>query len=386
MPTDRKPAPIQHRGSEMQQDSLPSPFDGTTPSATTATFAEATDQASFVAERRHSRRESESATGMSPSAGSSNEKDIPPAFLCPISKQVMKDPVMDSDGITYDRESINRWMRTDRQAMNPSTNEGNGGDEGRSYPNNPATGRVLKRKQLVPNRALRDVIYTHMGPDWSKEAEKSIENVQADLSPMRRRRRRDEGSVSHLDSPSTDVDISGDSAHSIAHYAAMVDSFLNDYIRTVIGADHTIHLNEQGACVLQYRQFRIEVKVRFVHSVGESRLFVSTSVGPAPPAPASTTSPPGRDSTTSAAPAVAGEGLQEEVESAEEAYYKKVLHLNHMQYATRGSTLSLDERTDGMLFWYSDTISDMNSTDFRNILTNFADTARKLDEELRTGD
>ncbi|XP_058106640.1 E3 ubiquitin-protein ligase PUB23-like [Magnolia sinica] len=36
--------------------------------------------------------------------------DIPPFFICPISLQIMKDPVTLSTGITYDRESIDRWL------------------------------------------------------------------------------------------------------------------------------------------------------------------------------------------------------------------------------------------------------------------------------------
>ncbi|VFQ73104.1 unnamed protein product [Cuscuta campestris] len=35
---------------------------------------------------------------------------VPPYFLCPISLEIMKDPVTISTGITYDRQSIERWM------------------------------------------------------------------------------------------------------------------------------------------------------------------------------------------------------------------------------------------------------------------------------------
>ncbi|KAL1294272.1 hypothetical protein HN51_054994 [Arachis hypogaea] len=39
-----------------------------------------------------------------------NEIDVPPFFLCPISLEIMKDPVTVSAGITYDRESIETWL------------------------------------------------------------------------------------------------------------------------------------------------------------------------------------------------------------------------------------------------------------------------------------
>ncbi|WOL18792.1 E3 ubiquitin-protein ligase [Canna indica] len=41
--------------------------------------------------------------------------EIPSYFLCPISLQLMKDPVILSTGITYDRESIEQWIFAGKQ-------------------------------------------------------------------------------------------------------------------------------------------------------------------------------------------------------------------------------------------------------------------------------
>ncbi|XP_025012157.2 E3 ubiquitin-protein ligase PUB24 [Ricinus communis] len=41
-----------------------------------------------------------------------DEVQIPEYYLCPISLQIMKDPVTTITGITYDRESIEQWLRT----------------------------------------------------------------------------------------------------------------------------------------------------------------------------------------------------------------------------------------------------------------------------------
>ncbi|XP_010526330.1 PREDICTED: E3 ubiquitin-protein ligase PUB22 [Tarenaya hassleriana] len=38
------------------------------------------------------------------------EIEVPPFFLCPISLEIMKDPVILSSGITYDRDSIETWL------------------------------------------------------------------------------------------------------------------------------------------------------------------------------------------------------------------------------------------------------------------------------------
>ncbi|KAF8030908.1 hypothetical protein BT93_D0181 [Corymbia citriodora subsp. variegata] len=64
---------------------------------------------------------------------------VPKDFCCPISLDLMQDPVIISTGQTYDRRSISRWM-----------------EEGHS--NCPKTGQVLAHNRLVPNRALRNLI------------------------------------------------------------------------------------------------------------------------------------------------------------------------------------------------------------------------------------
>jgi hypothetical protein len=64
---------------------------------------------------------------------------VPKDFCCPISLDLMRDPVIISTGQTYDRSSISRWM-----------------DEG--HTTCPKTGQTLAHTRLVPNRALRNLI------------------------------------------------------------------------------------------------------------------------------------------------------------------------------------------------------------------------------------
>lgn len=64
---------------------------------------------------------------------------VPKDFCCPISLDLMRDPVIISTGQTYDRSSISRWM-----------------DEG--HTTCPKTGQMLAHTRLVPNRALRNLI------------------------------------------------------------------------------------------------------------------------------------------------------------------------------------------------------------------------------------
>ena len=63
---------------------------------------------------------------------------LPPEFHCPLTLDVMRDPVSSSDGHTYERAEIERWL----QVNNTS----------------PITGAPLAHTHLVPNVALRGLI------------------------------------------------------------------------------------------------------------------------------------------------------------------------------------------------------------------------------------
>ncbi|XP_073271173.1 E3 ubiquitin-protein ligase PUB23-like [Primulina huaijiensis] len=65
------------------------------------------------------------------------EIEIPCYFVCPISMQLMKDPVTVSTGITYDRESIEKWLF---QCKNSTC---------------PVTKQDLSSTDLTPNHTLR---------------------------------------------------------------------------------------------------------------------------------------------------------------------------------------------------------------------------------------
>ncbi|KAF8101743.1 hypothetical protein N665_0201s0064 [Sinapis alba] len=51
------------------------------------------------------------------------EIEIPPFFLCPITLEIMKDPVIVSTGITYDRDSIEKWLFSAKKNSCPVTKQ-----------------------------------------------------------------------------------------------------------------------------------------------------------------------------------------------------------------------------------------------------------------------
>ncbi|KAL1219003.1 E3 ubiquitin-protein ligase PUB23 [Cardamine amara subsp. amara] len=68
------------------------------------------------------------------------EIEIPSFFLCPISLEIMKDPVIVSTGITYDRESIEKWLFSGKQKLCPVTKQD------------------ISDADLTPNHTLRRLI------------------------------------------------------------------------------------------------------------------------------------------------------------------------------------------------------------------------------------
>mmetsp|Transcript_6365 Transcript_6365/g.3599 ORF Transcript_6365/g.3599 Transcript_6365/m.3599 type:complete len:95 (+) Transcript_6365:49-333(+) len=60
------------------------------------------------------------------------------SYYCPITQQLMEDPVIDPEGISYERAAIEDWLRKD--------------------PTSPVTRSPLQVSDLRPNRALRDII------------------------------------------------------------------------------------------------------------------------------------------------------------------------------------------------------------------------------------
>jgi ankyrin repeat protein len=65
-------------------------------------------------------------------------------FLCPITQDYMRDPVITSDGLTYERRAIEDWFARRRSQMLPCTS--------------PLTGERLSTEALIPNVILRGLI------------------------------------------------------------------------------------------------------------------------------------------------------------------------------------------------------------------------------------
>lgn len=77
------------------------------------------------------------------STNRSARNHLPKEFFCPLTKRLMKDPVVDNDGHSFEREAIRRWL----QAQNSS----------------PITNEYLSLDMLQPNEELKRRIYKATG-------------------------------------------------------------------------------------------------------------------------------------------------------------------------------------------------------------------------------
>eukprot|EP00944_MAST-04C_sp_MAST-4C-sp1_P011020 g11020.t1 len=80
-------------------------------------------------------------------------KDIPKEYLCPISQEILVDPVIADDGHTYEKTAIARWFSSGNLRS-------------------PITNQYLKTDKLIPNKTLRNLINTYK----SELGKKFIEN------------------------------------------------------------------------------------------------------------------------------------------------------------------------------------------------------------------
>ena len=69
-------------------------------------------------------------------------------YRCPITLQIMADPVMDANGHTYEREAIEKWFR-DCHNTSPNTND------------------VLENQRLVPNHIVRSANVDYLSANSS---------------------------------------------------------------------------------------------------------------------------------------------------------------------------------------------------------------------------
>ncbi|XP_074569316.1 E3 ubiquitin-protein ligase PUB23-like [Curcuma longa] len=96
----------------------------------------------------------------------SSSIEVPRLFLCPISLEIMRDPVTAATGMTYDRRSIERWLLVDGRSTCPVTQL--------QLPPDAAA-------SLTPNHTLRRLIQS-----WSAAAGEAVDRIPTPRAPVDR--------------------------------------------------------------------------------------------------------------------------------------------------------------------------------------------------------
>lgn len=94
------------------------------------------------------------------------EIEIPPYFVCPISFQIMEEPVTTVTGITYDRKSIEKWLMKAKICVCPVTNQ--------SLPRS--------SEYLTPNHTLQRLIRAWILSNESKVVDNQVQSPKSPLN------------------------------------------------------------------------------------------------------------------------------------------------------------------------------------------------------------
>ena len=74
---------------------------------------------------------------------------VPDHFICPISLEIMQDPVICTDGNTYEKREIERWLAT--------------------HDTSPKTNMILFNKTLISNFAIKSGIQKFLAANAPKK-------------------------------------------------------------------------------------------------------------------------------------------------------------------------------------------------------------------------
>ena len=97
--------------------------------------------------------------------GGDADQGPPPSLICPITQELLEDPVIAADGFTYEREAIERWLGMGTNRRSPTTNA------------------PLAHRALVPNRSLASLVHAYRGRlgrsivELIEDAERSEDDV-----------------------------------------------------------------------------------------------------------------------------------------------------------------------------------------------------------------
>lgn len=244
----------------------------------------------------------------------------PRAFQCPITREIMYDPVLDTEGNTYERAALLTWLSDHRTS--------------------PISRQPLTARTVTPNNALRETIHEFMGEAWIKRREKQQKAEYAIDGIL-------------LLPSSKDGTSSG---HSSSKLRAKIDSFLAHTSRDLGGLE--LQLNKEGCCAFRYDNITIVLDVP--ENVGIICLYTKGLVPFFPPHR--------KDELYQRALEL--NFLQDDTRGGCLSIRRHSIGVNDI--GNKGE----------VMFSYTDRVADLSARDFSNILLNFVETSVVLRDKL----
>jgi hypothetical protein len=178
-------------------------------------------------------------------------------FLCPITREVLQDPVITCDGITYERKAIEEWFSC-----------GNG----ETVVTSPMTGMPLPVMTLIPNVALKKVLeesYLEISAMNKKvlelESEVSTFRMENDLKEGKRGESQDDGTplvAKQRKLFSNKMEWCQGELHRIANEKQHIDQLLEEYLLVLESKRIRLEVIEESIQENIPKRTRIETQIR----------------------------------------------------------------------------------------------------------------------------
>jgi hypothetical protein len=150
------------------------------------------------------------------------DQSVPSGFICPLTLEIMFDPVLDAQGNTFERSALFQWLK--------------------HSPTSPVSRQPLNERMVTTNNALRDTIHELMGPAWVLQHNETEEQKQE---------KRMKGD--HCGSGA------GNAGKEMSRHRSKIDCFLQNTSKEIGGIE--LSLNSEGCCALRYDSITIVLDV-----------------------------------------------------------------------------------------------------------------------------
>lgn len=276
---------------------------------------------------------------------------VPRSFYCPLTLEVMVDPVIDAEGNTFERQALMRWLS--------------------HYGASPVSRQPLNANLVVPNFALRDIIHEVMGSSWVDQRTEELGH-QYSFSSLAELQDDDFLQPDSLDnSSSSHVSYNSSPA---SKYRGKMQCYLKKLSQDV-GGGMQLQLDDSGICMFNCENMTIVVEVP--EDAGSFYVYTVVTVP--------TLSEESKDMMlelnrlqSETREYILAETRLANVSSS--GLYLTFFRLPLFNHAG-GGTLSIKKHESGqydIFFTYSDRINEIAAADFCNIVPNFIETAARL--------